>query len=549
MGRGVAQGQMRENIQVVAKDDPDYAGAVLGAAAKVHDKNEKSKIISGVSQANLEINDLTNRYRIENEGNPMKNIDEYQTEMDGIFDRYGEDIGTLYQGEWYNKKQNLSSQNMQSMQNWSFKQNAVNSQNRINGGIQDSIALANLDGKKFGAGEVDGNALMRFLDSEGEIASLGPDLGEESTKTLMQNYERDYISSFITGTAESNPEKAQEILDSDQVKDYLDPEDFANIQKTINTKNTAFQQAKVDGYKNQIDEVFYANPFKAMKMMDEIKTKGETFREENGFNRGNYDKILTYNKQLTSTYKTKDGKTNPKTGKLYTPQDMALIAEHAADVTTTYDSMDIKNVGKDKKKTELKILNKEYDNVASLMSFRDGLEKSVSEDGPLTDAKVRDYNSKTDRLLLDKLRDNDVDNKTMWGSTTEEFLARSVMDQEGFSDREKVLLFERTYKLSQSPDDKVPLDSSRSNDVKLMGTLLRQERASLMLEKNPNLLNYNSAAIVTDDGIVDYANDPSVSSGIPIDGDNGGEILTEGGVRYRVYRNENGKVINKSEVR
>ena len=68
--------QFRSNIEVV----PEQGGiqslipVVTKAASEIISASQESKILDSTAKAKLEINGLTNKYRLENESNPQEKL-------------------------------------------------------------------------------------------------------------------------------------------------------------------------------------------------------------------------------------------------------------------------------------------------------------------------------------------------------------------------------------------------------------------------------------------------------------------------------------------
>jgi len=240
---------IRQNIQEVVKQTPDVAGALLPAVNKIHQASQETKIGNSLTQAQLEINGITNQYRIDNEADPMANIKDYNTQVQDVFKKHGKGIGALYKGQWANKANALISQTKVNTDVWSIGQNTKNAVNNLNEAMEGQFQLSYIDGQNFATGdESDFASLLKFEQSRDELQkTTSKFLGTETTKGIMENYEKDYMKSFISGAIESDPELGVKLLE-DERTNILDSEEKKELEKTaqVRTKELVLDSLKVE---------------------------------------------------------------------------------------------------------------------------------------------------------------------------------------------------------------------------------------------------------------------------------------------------------------
>jgi len=585
---------IRENTEVVAKQTPDYAGAVLPVAQKVYQASQETKISNNLTEAQLEINALTSQYRIDNESDPMGKNKEYNSEVQGILNKYGEGVGVLYKGQWSNSANKLIGQTKLNQQNWGVKQNATNAVNNLESTMANKVQLAYRDGQNFSTGEdMNVDIVEKYTESAKNLFDATNEyLGEESAKELSKGYKEEYMSSFIAGVSEQNPEMASKFLESDEVKNGLSEDNIKNLRDKIKKSNTRVQTNLVEGYKNDIDVVFNDNPYKFITESKRIASEGAKFREEEGMDRASYDKVVAYNKTLTTQWEKNKGRINPKTEEEYTAEENALIARDAEQVRTDAEAM---NFGtKDGKDI---VENKEWDDFGKLIDHRNNLTSVYNSGGfatKTTDGK-KEYDSKMvkagsvirekiDTLYKQQYQHNWLDrqiekvipaygdladytqdelnfrlkgfNILPWKNvdpmTTSEKLSGLVTEDMKGSPHEKTMVFESVY--NRLKDEKIGYDSISRKDKDVVERLFREEKYGLLKDRRSNNGGSVAAFILSDDGVESFNPNGDMTVGEAIDNFGGYEREQHGTdelgnpIFMEVLRDKEGNPIDVKEA-
>ena len=374
-------------------------------------------------------------------------------------------------------------------------------------------------------------------------------LGLETNLKMLEN---------VAGVrfAVDTPEHDQHIKDAQKVQaQYYSNE----IDKYLNatapdgslvltpTQKIAYQdrlnKTKVSGYKNNLDKMYLSNPNSAMEYIETTEADPTGFQKKEGLSRSEYDTIKSYNDSFKTLTKKKKGTHNPNTGKPYTEEELVAIQNDAFAVTTEHEAMDIKSAGKKGEASEVKIMNKEYDNVRSLVTFKDNLDESFKHGGT-TEDKAKTWGAETDAILLQKLRDNDVDFKTMWGTTVEEHMAKTAVEYNGLNDRERVLLFRNVYQ--DALTEGIDLGDDRRSSRQKVQKLIEDNAKDIQRMQYTTIRLREPAKVITDYGLADYSSDPE-TGGINVDGKEDGEIMIFNGEKWRITRDRFG-FVHRSKV-
>lgn len=231
-------------------ENPDQV-AVAGAeiAESILRQGAEAKVAESVSRAQLDLSSLQNQYQVDFQGDPTAGMAKYKQDRQKIFDGLGKGISPLYRRSWEDTTRNIATRNDATQQAWSLKQTRVNTVASINNSMRNNFSQANNDGQSFGlSDETEIDAFVNFGTSMQTLEDFGTNnLGEITTNAMLENYEDDYMKSFLSGIAETNPLKALRLLESDVVKEHFnDPEQWGKMKKSVETRALNIQNINKD---------------------------------------------------------------------------------------------------------------------------------------------------------------------------------------------------------------------------------------------------------------------------------------------------------------
>jgi len=248
----------REVTDVTMPESSDAKSfAALAETAEGFMELEKKKDLANMNDfmadANLQMLDVTNKWRIANEGDPINQeaLGKLHAEYERILSQYNDKIGLLSRGDWTKVSSRLKSQYQLDNLQWGQKQAIVNMENSVNSGIKKNLLIA-ADYGRMG----DLNKLKNhYQDTRENIVSFSKGIiGQEGQKKLLENYESDSMFSFLLGMAENNPKGALELLDKEEIRLSLGSE-----KKYIKAKNMIAGRDKAQ--KRQIESEKVQNRF------------------------------------------------------------------------------------------------------------------------------------------------------------------------------------------------------------------------------------------------------------------------------------------------
>lgn len=226
----------------------NIAKGAVNVAAKYQDfkqEEERTKMDSLTTQARLDMNAATNKWRIDNEGNPdnPEALKELNATYDDIMNSYREQLSPYSRKAW-DTQITTKLKGAYSLENqaWAFKQVQTNAANHIKNEVKNYNDLAFSYGSS-GSEESLLTAMADFAGMKEKLLDYGArNLGAETAAQMLNGAETDYVKSYINGAASVDPEKALAALENEDVKLALGAE-YDSAKKII---TAARRQAKYD---------------------------------------------------------------------------------------------------------------------------------------------------------------------------------------------------------------------------------------------------------------------------------------------------------------
>jgi len=217
-----AEGEMYQDLQSTMSE---YEG--------LQRKKELANIKTYMSQANADMLQLTNQWRVDNQSDPSSQeaLGKLHSGYDKILTQYGQKVGMFGKRDWLQVTERLKAQYRSDNVNWADHQTTVNAENGINGGIEKDMQIYRQLGSSFDYDKLQSS----FSNSMDVLNKFGTQvLGTEKTSTLLKDYKSDSVTMFIYGGAESNPFKAEMLLNQEKIRaDIGDPNKIDALRRFI----------------------------------------------------------------------------------------------------------------------------------------------------------------------------------------------------------------------------------------------------------------------------------------------------------------------------
>lgn len=210
-----------------------FANALKPAAQEYKQKlldQQKIKIDTNLTKARIELDNLNNQYRLDNQGrpdNPEAKL-KLQQDMRNVLNKYGADIDPIAKLDWERSANKLTSGYEIANNDWAFRQRAENAK-------LDVAENMNLNYQKAYQYGRSGNYEMAQVDldiSHEQLENFGTSvLGATGTRKLLEDYRKDYVKNFISGQMMTDPEGAILALDNEKIQKTIgDPRQIEDLR-------------------------------------------------------------------------------------------------------------------------------------------------------------------------------------------------------------------------------------------------------------------------------------------------------------------------------
>jgi len=222
----------------------DAISGLAEMSVNIIKQEQASNMTKLYSDMQLELNELDHTIKVEYESNPQLAQEKYKESFTKIVDRYGANVSPSLTRDWEASVNKVKTNSLLQMQNWGFKQGQINTKRNIASSLDNIYKMATSQGMDYGLGDGDDLDVLLGVD-----ASLSPlmhmsskMLGEETTKQMFDGVNESYMKSFISGVAETNPMRALELLNDEQVVSKMNAGHRSEMQKAIKGKVMNFQK-------------------------------------------------------------------------------------------------------------------------------------------------------------------------------------------------------------------------------------------------------------------------------------------------------------------
>lgn len=230
----------------------NLADTALGFA-ELEKRKDNANIANYLADANVQMLDATNKWRGINESDPtnQESVGKLHADYDKILSQYNDKVGLLSRGEWLRMSNRLKSQYQLDNANWEIKQTEVNVKSSTNDSIDKNLETFRQLGRTFDVSKLK-NSYQ--LTREALEASAVGTIGKAKTDELLKNYQRDSMKMFVYGAAESDPVKAEMLLNQQDVQNDIEKsEDMATLRSIVE-KNKKLREEGVVSAQNTTED-------------------------------------------------------------------------------------------------------------------------------------------------------------------------------------------------------------------------------------------------------------------------------------------------------
>lgn len=251
------------NFRSVTQVVPEVPSQLLGAVGQIGERivqqQMEAQFAEKMSAAQLELNALDNQYQIDYEGNPMGGLKELSASRKATLQKYGSEISPLMGQQWRQAEQELSNRSSAAIQAWGMKQTIVNTKNSMQRMIENDLAQAAQNGLAYAkSGDAQFLAFADYANSKSRLEQVAAGkIGSETFGQLIEDYDQDYMKTFLSGVAQANPSKAAELLRDERIAgSFKNPLEVLKMRDAFDTRARVVARKAEQGQEvNKIDGI------------------------------------------------------------------------------------------------------------------------------------------------------------------------------------------------------------------------------------------------------------------------------------------------------
>lgn len=223
----------------------------LGMTAKavapaIHDmqrtfaQQQDIKIDTNTTKARIEIDELNNQWRLQNQANPNNPEAKLQLQngIHDILSKYGEGIDPSAKMKWNIAANKLTSAYEMSNNQWAIAQRAQNAKIDVAENINANLQIARSAGR---SGDLQAG-IDDYVNSYNQLYNYASqNMGATEAKELLLDYEENYMTSFINGLAETDPNAAMAAMKDPKIVASFKKQDSKDVMMKIINKQIALR--------------------------------------------------------------------------------------------------------------------------------------------------------------------------------------------------------------------------------------------------------------------------------------------------------------------
>lgn len=253
-----------------------YAGALAGATddyRKEFVKQQQIKVNTESTKMRVESDKFVQEWRLANQANP-DNEDakaQLQSGLQEIYSRYGNNIDPIAKMDWDVTVNKINSAYEMANNQWAINQRAENTKLDVADGMNANFELARSYGR---SGNLAG-ALGDYARSYGEFKKYAEqNMGATEARKLLDNYDEDFLTSYLNGLAEVDANAAMETMKLPEVAKVFVGKDSEEMMTKIINKQIAKQNfaIKLAEYNNEIklsDKLDEMDTLDALRLLED----------------------------------------------------------------------------------------------------------------------------------------------------------------------------------------------------------------------------------------------------------------------------------------
>ena len=307
-------------------DNAELYKAIGSAASKVgmtmsdvamryQDKQDEATMMESASNANIQMMETTQAWRVENESDPSnpKALSELDKSYRDIYGQYSDKVSLSGKGKWSQTSNAMVNDAKEKNTVWGIKQGIINAETNINNSIENNLEMGKVMGM---SGDVN-EAMKIYGTSRVALKSFSEGIfSTQKMDEILKDYESDYMEAFVSGMLENDPEGALDLLKDERVLMSLDSKDREETLTALADKRTL----EID-HQTNLDTITSENEATSFLASDEVSLS------EKYVSIATNENMSPEYKKLATIYLKSKAAVKPKSG---TPEETELIRLSAA---------------------------------------------------------------------------------------------------------------------------------------------------------------------------------------------------------------------------
>lgn len=235
-------------ITQVTPQKPDL-GLLTGAADfadNIAQMSANAKALNATTQTALAFRQADAQYRQNAAGNPTdpEALANLQSTRAQITSQIGQDVPAIATREYMTHVMQVQQNSDKLNELWGMQQSVKNAHADLSVNEQTQYKMANDSGRQFaadGGNMANFDSVLNFEQAQEAISKFaGPVLGDSQTQAYLKTFNSNYVKSFVSGIAESNPQLAAVALQQPNIVQHFSTQDIGDMADVI--KKTTRQQ-------------------------------------------------------------------------------------------------------------------------------------------------------------------------------------------------------------------------------------------------------------------------------------------------------------------
>lgn len=237
-----AENNFRTSTQKVAAQEFTSTGTPLietiaDLGKQIIQRGQEAKVNENFSNAQVEVNQLDRQFQVDFAHDPFnkQGLEKLKQDKSTVFTNNEEGISPFFKRPYNTATRDLNRKSEAVIEGFGYTQTRKNTVTSMNRSIQNNLSQAAIDGE---SGVNLGAAMINFTTSKGALLNTADGiLGESEANALLADFNQDYLKTYLSGKAVTDPVGALQLMESDEVKDsFADQKQYNSMKKAIENK-------------------------------------------------------------------------------------------------------------------------------------------------------------------------------------------------------------------------------------------------------------------------------------------------------------------------